>query len=176
MRKTLLSVCSLFLMISISAQEIVWEKSMHIYNKVKNEHYYNEVLNEILESTIKENPKDKYYFESPKSIYNSSDGLFDIFIDCENNFSSFKQLEKNQDINISEKYKHHILKKSFLNKIILGRRLKKIEIDNLFYNKDTNTYLLKVSFQEKEGEKNVLVFFDDSEEKILDTCYSFSIY
>lgn len=142
----------------------------------QNTQYYDKVLNEILQKIVKENPKDRYYFESFKSIYNSSDGLFDTFIDCENDFSSFKQLEKNQDINISNKYTHYIVKKNIINNIFLGRRLKKIEIDNLFFDIDTNKYLLKVSFQGKEGETSVLIFFDDSKEKILNTCYSYSIY
>ena len=142
----------------------------------QNVQYYDEVLNEILQKIVKENPKDRYYFESSKSIYNSSDGLFDTFIDCENDFSSFKQLEKNQDINISDKYTHYIVKKNFINNLFLGRKLKKIEIDNLFFNIETNTYILKASFQGKEGETSVLIFFNNSKEKILNTCYSYSIY
>ena len=53
---------------------------------------------------------------------------------------------------------------------------KKIEIDNLFFNIETNTYILKASFQGKEGETSILIFFNNSKEKILITYYSYSIY
>lgn len=112
--------------------------------------YYQKGLEITLDSLIQENPKIKFYLTNDYANLNNAKYPFYFVSDCDINFDDLKQnrLDSTKII-IPEKFKKHLKKNNFFNKIIYGKKLVGLMVDLLY--QDINYYVFIIYVYEKGG-------------------------
>jgi len=119
--------------------------------------FYEKGIESTLKDLINQHPNDKYYLQSSTTINDMSKNYFDGF-DCDIDLSSFEQSLTVNNIKIPEKFRKYFVKNNFLNRVIYGKKLKKMKISTIYSN--NINFLLKTTIYGKEDAIILVVIFD----------------
>jgi hypothetical protein len=134
---------------------------------------YEEGLKITLEKIISDNPRDKYYFTKYYTTYSEKGKLSDLFVTCNLEVDNFKQSPSKESILIPREYQKYFRSNNFFNRILYGKKLREIEISNLYYYGTKK--LLTLNVRNNEDLMFFFLLFDNENKKIYE-CEEYYIF
>jgi hypothetical protein len=126
---------------------------------------YEQGLKISLEKLIHDNLEDKYYFTKYHTTYSEKGKLSDLFVMCNIEVESFKQLpNEKESISIPKEYRKYFRSNNLFNRLWYRKKLREIEISNLYY--DGAKKLLTLRVRNNEDEMFMFFMFDIENKKI----------
>lgn len=126
---------------------------------------YEQGLKISLEKLIHDNPGDKYYFTKYCTTYSEKGELSDLFVMCNVEVDNFKQLpNEKESISIPKEYRKYFRNNNLFNRRWYRKKLREIEISNLYY--DGAKKLLTLRVRNNEDEMVMFFMFDKENRKI----------